>query len=439
MISLKTDPHDQLHSHYMNTRIWTLGLALALSSSGFSQNLEYARGVIKELCSDEMAGRGYVNDGDNAAAYYIEKAFEKHGLQAWDYDYNQQFAFPVNSFPDKVDVILDGVTLKPGADFIVSPACPSIKGEYPLMPMNEFAEVNDRGVFADTAELHGMVLLVQDSIWNNFMKQTEGRGLNALVNAGCKGVVKLTDKLTWGVSRSQDPIPVVDILRSSFKQGVRIKFDIEAVLKKKHRTQNVMGYFEGNEESEKFIVFTGHYDHLGMMGKEAMFKGANDNASGIAMMLNMVEYYSDEKNRGKYSIAFIAFAGEEAGLMGSFYYVQNPVFPLKDIAFIMNVDLMGTGKDGVTIVNGAVHEEEFNRMVSINDENKYLKRIKKRGKPPTRIITLSQKWVSLHFSCTQWEELPPTMISTMLLKLFLSPEFEDVFRLIRDFNHQLQE
>ena len=176
-----------------------------------------------------------------------------------------------------------------------------------------------------------------------------------------------------------------------------------------------------------------------MMGQNAMFKGANDNASGIAMMLNMVEYYSDEKNRGKYSIAFMAFAGEEAGLMGSFHYVNEPLFPLENIRFLINVDLMGTGEDGVTIVNGAIHEDAFNSMVSINETNQYLKRIKKRGKAANSDhYPFSEKGVPAFFLYTMGGitayhdiyDLPETLPLT---------EFEDVFRLIRDFNDQLQQ
>lgn len=439
MISPETDPNDQLLSHIMKTRYWSLVPLLTLSLSGFSQNLEYAKEVIAELCSDEMAGRGYVNDGDNAAAYYIEKEFDRHGLKPWAFDYNQQFAFQVNAFPDKVVVALDDVDLQPGADFIVSPGCPSVSGEFPTMEVHKFSEINDRGVFKDSANFQGMVLVVQDSVWYKLTKNGQAQAYNALRQTGCAGLIKLTNKLTWGVARDQDPLPVVEILNSSWSPSSRIKLNINAELKKKHRTQNVLGYFEGNEEPEKFIVFTGHYDHLGMMGQNAMFKGANDNASGIAMMLNMVEYYSDEKNRGKYSIAFMAFAGEEAGLMGSFYYVQNPLFPLENIEFLINVDLMGTGEDGVTIVNGAIHEGAFNSMVSINETNQYLKRIKKRGKAANSDhYPFSEKGVPAFFLYTMGGitayhdiyDLPETLPLT---------EFEDVFRLIRDFNDRLQE
>ncbi len=83
---------------------------------------------------------------------------------------------------------------------------------------------------------------------------------------------------------------------------------------------------KGTAIPDSFLVFSAHYDHLGQMGKDIYFPGANDNASGTSMLLNLAKYYS--QNRPKYSVLFIAFGGEEAGLIGSEYYVKNPLVPL---------------------------------------------------------------------------------------------------------------
>ncbi|MDB9883227.1 M28 family metallopeptidase, partial [Bacteroidia bacterium] len=111
---------------------------------------------------------------------------------------------------------------------------------------------------------------------------------------------------------------------------------------------------------------------------EATFYGANDNASGIAMLLDMASYFV--KHPQNYSIAFIAFGAEEAGLVGSYNYVKKPLVPLKKTKFVFNMDLMGSGEEGATIVNGSVFKEEFDELVSINTANNYLPKIKSRGK-----------------------------------------------------------
>ena len=125
-------------------------------------------------------------------------------------------------------------------------------------------------------------------------------------------------------------------------------------------------------------MFSAHYDHLGMMGETATFNGANDNASGVAMMLTLMKYFSE--NNPEYSVLFIAFGGEEAGLVGSKYYVQNPIIPLKKMKFLYNVDMMGTGSEGIQVVNSTEHPKEFERLKKINEKYNLVKEIKPRGK-----------------------------------------------------------
>jgi Zn-dependent M28 family amino/carboxypeptidase len=113
------------------------------------------------------------------------------------------------------------------------------------------------------------------------------------------------------------------------------------------------------------------------MGSETYFPGANDNASGVAMLLELARYF--KANKTERSIYFIAFACEEAGLLGSKHFVEHPLFPLKNIGFLMNVDIMGSGEDGVTIVNATLFENAFKQLVEINDAAQLLKVIKSRG------------------------------------------------------------
>ncbi|MBL4735303.1 MAG: M28 family peptidase, partial [Flavobacteriales bacterium] len=126
------------------------------------------------------------------------------------------------------------------------------------------------------------------------------------------------------------------------------------------------------------IVFTAHYDHLGRMGNTTYFPGANDNASGVSMLLDLARFYMIDSI--KYNVVFIAFAAEEAGLLGSKFYTENPLSPLKNIRFLVNIDLMGNGEEGITIVNGAIHHKEFELLCLLNDQNDLVPLVKKRGK-----------------------------------------------------------
>ena len=114
------------------------------------------------------------------------------------------------------------------------------------------------------------------------------------------------------------------------------------------------------------------------MGKDTYFPGANDNASGVSLLMNLAHYYA--KHPQKYSIGFICFAGEEAGLIGSKYFTENPLVPLKSIRFLLNTDLAGTGEEGIMVVNATEFPKEFEMMTKINDDNKLLAAVKPRGK-----------------------------------------------------------
>jgi len=114
------------------------------------------------------------------------------------------------------------------------------------------------------------------------------------------------------------------------------------------------------------------------MGKEAYFPGASDNASGTAMLLYLANYFA--KNPQHYTMVFIAFSGEEAGLLGSSYFVNHPMIPLDHIRFLTNLDIMGDATDGITVVNATEFSKQFDALQRINNSKSYLPQIKSRGK-----------------------------------------------------------
>ncbi|MBP9153045.1 MAG: M28 family peptidase [Flavobacteriales bacterium] len=410
-------------------------ILLFLTQHAFSQDMDYAHEVLNRLCSDELAGRGYVEDGDNAAAFYIEEEFKANDLYAWNFNYYQQFTMPVNSFPATVALSVDGKPLIVGKDFHVEADAPSVRGKYELTYIDRLPTVAPSGrVIDSTASYKGFVVL-EDSLIAALPPSIRMSLLHGFKKAGAKGIIRLSDtKLTWSVSKQQAPIAQFIVSRDKWSNGAKsVEVDVKAEFDKKHRTQNVLAYIEGSEHPDQFIVFTAHYDHLGKMGSDVIFRGANDNASGVTMLLNLAKHYAKPENEPKYSIAFIAFAGEEAGLVGSMNYVQNPIFPLKDIKFLINLDILGTGDEGITVVNGAVHTKEFELLSKINEERGYLTNVKKRGKAAiSDHYPFSEAGVPCFYVYTMGGiqayhdvyDLPETLPLT---------EFEDLFRLFTDF------
>lgn len=110
--------------------------------------------------------------------------------------------------------------------------------------------------------------------------------------------------------------------------------------------RNVVGLLEGIDPKLKVevVVVTAHYDHLGARSGR-IFNGADDNGSGVVALLNIARAYRANEIRTKRSILFIAFEAEEQGLLGSFAYVQHPVFPLDKTVANINSDMIGRDED----------------------------------------------------------------------------------------------
>ena len=143
-------------------------------------------------------------------------------------------------------------------------------------------------------------------------------------------------------------------------------------------SKNVVAYIPAKKKRNrnKYIVFTAHYDHLGKMGN-AVFPGASDNASGTAMVLNLAKHYAQCEN--EYSMVFILFAGEEAGLIGSDYFTSFPTFNIKKIKMLVNLDIMGSAEKGVVVVNATEFPKEFKKLTKINEQKGYLPEVRSRG------------------------------------------------------------
>ncbi|UXX79128.1 M28 family metallopeptidase [Reichenbachiella carrageenanivorans] len=125
------------------------------------------------------------------------------------------------------------------------------------------------------------------------------------------------------------------------KQG-KFAFGIEKEVKK-IKSENVMGYLEGTDLKDELVVITSHYDHLGRRG-DKIFNGADDDGSGTAGVMELAQAFAMAKAEGngpRRSLLFLAFTGEEKGLLGSEYYADHPVFPLANTITNLNMDMIG--------------------------------------------------------------------------------------------------
>ncbi|HEX5886800.1 MAG TPA: M20/M25/M40 family metallo-hydrolase [Pyrinomonadaceae bacterium] len=135
---------------------------------------------------------------------------------------------------------------------------------------------------------------------------------------------------------------------------------------------NVIGVLEGSDPvlKNENIVIGAHYDHLGRGGSGSLAPrsgeihyGADDNASGTAGLLELARVFSAQRPRMKRTIIFIAFGGEEEGLLGSNYYVDHPLMPLANTVAMINMDMIGRMKDRKLVIGGVGTAKEWREII----------------------------------------------------------------------------
>ncbi|MCO5276289.1 MAG: M28 family peptidase [Flavobacteriales bacterium] len=336
---------------------------------------EQAKRYVDTLASPAMFGRGYVGSGDSLAAEWIAKQFDRIGLEKLNGTRFEPFSFPVNAFPDSVALSVDGKQLTPGVDYLVDPASGSSAGSFDLVHLTlqdllspERKAMTLGVVMGHAAVLHFPPTSNPDTLALYAALQNELSRYAPVIREG-------GEKLTWSVAGAPVRNAVLEVRKGVLTDSSRTA-DIRVVNRftPRHEARNVWGVAKG--KGKDWLLVTAHYDHLGMMG-QALFPGANDNASGVAMLLSLAEHF--KKNRPKLNILFVAFAGEEAGLKGSEWFVVDRPMDMARIKLVLNLDLNGTGEEGITVVNATEQKAVYDKLVAINTKTQDLPQVKARG------------------------------------------------------------
>ena len=369
---------------YLFTRcFWLLTLALFLCNDAVGRDVKK---IIKKhvtvLTSRDFHGRGYVFDGGKKAAEYIADKFKLYGLLPFEKDstFWQPYSFPINTFPGEVSLNINNTKLVPGVDYIVNAASSSYHTDGWLkLRTIDLCDVKD------AERWNAIKYFFKDPEYGYFIKNSDTVSkylkfsIRSIAKEFPKGLFILSKhgKMIWTANTDTVGGTIITVQDSVLPEQItKVKADIDAEYIQKFKTQNVVGYVRGTEKPDSFIVFSAHYDHLGEMGEGTIFPGASDNASGTSLVLYLARYFAEHPQ--KYSIAFMLFSGEEAGLLGSTHYVQYPLFPLSQIKFLINLDITGDATNGITMVNGQANINEYNLMTRINEEQDYLPKINNR-------------------------------------------------------------
>jgi hypothetical protein len=169
---------------------------------------------------------------------------------------------------------------------------------------------------------------------------------------------------------------------------------------------NVIGILEGTDAvlKNEAIVIGAHYDHLGKGGMGSLaansteiHHGADDNASGTSALIELAAQFAKAKNN-KRTLIFIAFGGEEEGLLGSRHYVNNPVFPLDKTVAMINMDMVGRLKDDKLTVGGIGTASEWKKIVEEKNPMQMGSEMKKTTLPDGTMVASSSTFFAPTFT-----------------------------------------
>jgi hypothetical protein len=379
--------------------------SLSLRSQNTSDNL---RKHITYLASDELEGRKAGTKGDSLAATYIRDKFRSAGAELQGDDGFQYFSLVAgvsqgdgNSFivnGQKADVSVDftplsfsssatvdaevifagyGITGKSGDIIWDDYASDDVKGKWVMVLRGDPEPENQNSAFIPLATDRSKALTARD------------KGAAGLILVSPSGMEKkdVPLDLSYDKTVSDAGIPVVSVTRMlaskilqlpvtaidslekvmlsrrlpvNLQPATVVKASTE-VLRQKVLSRNVMAVIPGNDVSlrDEYIVVGAHYDHLGMGGTgsgsrvpdlHAVHGGADDNASGVASLIELAEWFGKSENRTSRSLLFVSFGAEEMGLVGARHFVANSPVALKSIKAMINMDMVGRLKTDAPVV-----------------------------------------------------------------------------------------
>jgi aminopeptidase YwaD len=445
-------------------RIFKIPVLLIFALGVLAQQPARIQQDVKYLASDELEGRLTGSKGATEAARYIATEFGRLGLRPLATNagrngsgsrnspqrYLQKFPYVAgvslgknNSFVfgnDKLAVGADWLPLGFSSSAKVAGAAVFVGYGITASELNhnDYAGVDVAGKIAITLQgtpdgdnPHGQFVRFEGVRW----KAVAAR------NAGAKALIvvahepnfkddRLT-KLVYDNSAGDAGLPVILISRvaadrllkesnsslSQLEQSVTSRAlagDLNLttdIVRNETPAYNVGGMLEGSDPllKNEVIIIGAHYDHLGRGGEGSgslaprsgeIHHGADDNASGTAGVLELARLFSAQKQRPKRTIVFIAFSGEEEGLLGSNYYVNHPLLPLANTVAMINMDMIGRMKDRRLVIGGVGTAKEWRDIMSADTEKTFQLTLNEDGFGPSDHSSFYAKQIPVLFFWT---------------------------------------
>lgn len=338
------------------------------------------------IAGKEMEGRNTPSPGLEKAATYIETHFKTLGLAPGNNgSYRQYYPLYKDSMTDAA-VVINGKSLEINTDFqpINSNYSANLRFSEVVFAGYGIVDGDKRNDYTNL-DVTGKLVMIVDGTPADY-KPTQQRfnspasiqgKMKAAMTKGASAVLVVTAGFprkaasinnNWSMNGfkpaqslfgfsisvttaatilSEDATTFLDKVKANSIAATTYSSEIELSYTKVTATtqaSNVLGFLEGTDKKDEYIILTAHYDHLGIRNDTIIYYGADDDGSGTTGILELAEAFAIAKKAGngpRRSILFMTVSGEEKGLWGSRYYAEHPVYPLDKTSVDLNIDMIG--------------------------------------------------------------------------------------------------
>jgi Zn-dependent M28 family amino/carboxypeptidase len=434
--------------------IITFVLAVALGA--LAQQPDRLQKDVKYLSSDALEGRRTGTKAATSAARYIAAEFSRLKLKSLTSGYLQKFPYVAGVKLGKGNRFLVSHGVTPESPVAIErtetdwrplafSSSATVDGGLVFVGYgitaselnhNDYANGNATGKIAialqgtpDSANPHSQFARFEGIRWKAVAARNAGaKALVVIASAPNFNDDRLT-KLTYDNSAGDAGLPVVVVSRQAAERLLArssltlaqleqspasqpLKSDLSLTTDVVHEVvpaYNVVGMIEGSDPilKNEVIIIGAHYDHLGLGGEGSLaptsgeiHHGADDNASGTAGVLELARLFSSQKPKPKRTIVFMAFGGEEVGLLGSNYYVSHPLLPLANTVAMINMDMIGRMKDSKLVIGGVGTAKEWRDMMAADTEKSFQLTLNEDGFGPSDHSSFYAKQIPVLFFWT---------------------------------------
>lgn len=287
-------------------------------------NAKEVERIEKILSADDMEGRKAFTPGIDKAAAFIAGEFKKTGLQTWNNsgNYLQSFAMVKPQFIS-VECKIDGAPFD-AKNVIVVTSQPELR-------------ITEKDGYEKVTINKGAVFTTEVRKYMNANKN-----YFVLVDTSFAKAFNVITRFKSQLFKSDKSVVFVLAAAEPKSFTIEAKHDIT-----EQKLANVLGIIPGKSKKNEYVIFSGHYDHLGIVSKDrqgnvltdSIYNGANDDAAGTTAVIMLAKYFKELKNNER-TLIFVAFTAEEVGGFGAQYFSRQ--FNPEDVKAMFNIEMIGT-------------------------------------------------------------------------------------------------